>query len=207
MGRSTGSFGFLSLVRAGSAAAVLAAAISCSENNTSTAPLSTSDPAFAAVKVVVVHVPDSLKRPWIYAAAPTRMFAAPSFSRDVTMASRDLGTGAVAAAASIYTVSTVDFNPEPAPSHVLIANEPDQPAIECGDCVAFNVPIGFSFTFYGKTYDQVDVSSNGLIGFGGALGTSDSPRDGCCMGWGIPGDDFYNNIIALAWTDWTPSTV
>ncbi|HST07239.1 MAG TPA: HYR domain-containing protein [Gemmatimonadaceae bacterium] len=175
---------------------MFATILSCSDHGSTTAPVASVDPALAGVKVVVVQVPDSLKRPWIY-TSPTRMLGGISFSRDVT--AQDAPP-----ALSAYTVSSIDFTPEPSPAHVLIDVQPEAPTIDCGDCVAFNVPIGFDFTFYGRTYNQVDVSSNGLVGFGGSLGTSDSPRDGCCMGWSIPDPDF-NNLIALAWTDWTPS--
>jgi hypothetical protein len=198
MGRSTRVSGFFSLLRVGSgAAAVAATVLSCSSSENSTAPLYKPDPALKGVEVVVVHVPDSVKRPWFYAAAATRMLGAPAFSRDVTVAPVPL-------APSTYTVSSIDFKPEQSPAHVLIDVQPNDPTIDCGDCVAFNVPIGFDFNFYGTNYSELDVSSNGIIGFAGALGTKLSPRDGCCMGWSMPDPDF-NNLIALAWTDWTPS--
>jgi hypothetical protein len=206
MGRSTGISGFLSLLRAGSAAITLSAAIlSCSDSATApSSALSTRDPALDGVKVVVVHVPDAVKNPWLQAPATNKMLGALHTSRDVTAA-----PGA-AAAPSTYTVSTVAFNPEPSPSNVLISTQPGDPTVDCGDCVAFHVPIGFAFTFYGNSYTELDVSSNGLIGLGSALGTEALPQDGCCSGWGIPSNDptaMYNNIIALAWTDWTPSAL
>jgi hypothetical protein len=200
MGRSNGISGFFSLLRAGSAAITFGAAIlSCADSATAPSALSTRNPV-AGIKTVVVRVPDALKNPWLHVAG--NQIGAPKFSRDVTVA------GAAAAAPSTYTVSTIPFNPEPSPRDTLISTQPGSPAIDCGDCVAFHVPIGFAFTFYGNSFTELDVSSNGLVGFGGALGTEASARDGCCSGWGIPSNDptaMYNNIIALAWTDWTPS--
>ena len=198
MGRSTRVSRLFSLLRAGSTAAALFAAIlSCSDNSTAPSALSTRDPALDGIKVVVVHVPDSLKNPGLHVSA-TQVLSAPHISRDVVAAP-------AAAAPSTYTVSTVAFQPEPSPIHVLIGTQPGDPTIDCGDCVAFHVPIGFAFTFYGNSYSELQVSSNGLVGLGSGLGTEASPLDGCCSGWGIPSNDLYNNIIALAWTDWTPS--
>jgi hypothetical protein len=213
MGRSNGISGFLSLLRAGSAATAFGAAIlSCSDSATAPSALSTRDPALDGVKVVVVHIPDSLKFSRLLAGG-NKVPGATSFSHGVTVAANvsvapSTAAASVSAAPSAYTVSTVPFTPEPSPSNVLISTQPGNPAIDCGECVAFHVPIGFPFTFYGNTYSEIQVSSNGLTGFGSALGTEALPQDGCCSGWGIPSNDpnaMYNNIIALAWTDWTPS--
>jgi hypothetical protein len=214
MGRSNGISGFFSLLRAGSATITFAAAIlSCSDSATApSSALSTRDPALDGVKVVVVHVPDSLKFSRLLAGG-NKVPGATSFSHGVTVAANvsvapSTAAASVSAAPSAYTVSTVPFTPEPSPSNVLISTQPGNPAIDCGDCVAFHVPIGFPFTFYGNTYSEIQVSSNGLTGFGSALGTEAAPQDGCCSGWGIPSNDpnaMYNNIIAPAWTDWTPS--
>jgi hypothetical protein len=205
MGRSTSISGFFSLLRAGSAAtALFVAIVSCSDSNTAPSLLSRRDPALDGVKVVVMHVPDSLKNPWLFAAG-TKMIGAPHFSRDVLVAPDAPSASVALSALSTYTVSTVAFNPEPSPIHVLIGSDPKDSRVDCGECVAFHVPIGFPFTFYGNSYSELQVSSNGLVGFGSTLGPEDSPADGCCTGLGIPFDDLYNNIIAIAWTDLTPS--
>jgi hypothetical protein len=70
----------------------------------------------------------------------------------------------------------------------------------CDDCVMNDVPIGFSFRFYGNTYSTLQISSNGFIRF--APANNDS---GCCSGRPIPVNDLWNNIIAFAWTDLNPS--
>jgi hypothetical protein len=120
-----------------------------------------------------------------------QMLGALHISRDVT---------AEPAAPSIYTVSTVAFTPEPSPVNQLMP-DPTMPEPDCDDCVAHHVPIGFDFTFYGNSFSEIQISSNGLLRLG-----SDVPLlDGCCWGGQIPADDMYNNIIAVAWTDLIPS--
>jgi hypothetical protein len=214
MGRPTTLSGYFSSLRAVSGAVALVAAIaSCSDSSTAPSGLAGRDPALAGIKVVSVQVPDAIKNPWLHVATTSSVLS-PVLSAQRLMgdskAANVVGTklANVAGTPSTYVVSTLDFNPEPSPSHVLIAQDPQNESVPCGDCVAFHVPIGFAFTFYGNSYSELDVSSNGLVGFGSTLGTENSPRDGCCSGWGIPSDDpasMYNNIIALAWTDWTPS--
>jgi hypothetical protein len=191
MGRSTAISRFLSLFRTGSAAAAgLATILSCSDN--STAPsASNRNPAVAGIEIVVFHVPDSLKRVGPHASS-TQMLGAPHISRDVTVPD--------VLAPSTYTISTVEFKPEPSPINSLMP-DPSSPEPNCDDCVAYHVPIGFDFTFYGNSYSQIQISSNGLL----RLGSDKSLMDGCCWGGEIPVDDMYNNIIAVAWTDLVPS--
>jgi hypothetical protein len=57
-------------------------------------------------------------------------------------------------------------------------------------------PIGFSFSFYGSSYSDFYVSSNGVITFGS--GSSDFGND-CIPNPGTP-----NNVIALHWDDLNP---
>jgi hypothetical protein len=60
------------------------------------------------------------------------------------------------------------------------------------------VPIGFSFRFFTNTYTQVNISSNGFIGFSATL------SDGCCSGGALPSADGIDGIIAANWTDLNP---
>lgn len=56
-------------------------------------------------------------------------------------------------------------------------------------------PIGFDFEFYGETYTEFYVSSNGFIGFGPSenyYALANSP---------LPAFDVPNNIVALLWDD------
>ncbi len=68
------------------------------------------------------------------------------------------------------------------------------------DAVA-SVAIGFDFEFYGQTYSEVEVSTNGYISF-----TIDGP-DGCC-GEPIPtfGQEL-DHFIAGYWTDLNPNSL
>ncbi len=69
------------------------------------------------------------------------------------------------------------------------------------DEVSGALPLGFPFKFYGNTFTQVYVGSNGFIGFNAGM------SDGCCSGRsfpspGNPGD----NLIAGFWTDLNPGS-
>jgi hypothetical protein len=62
------------------------------------------------------------------------------------------------------------------------------------------LPIGFDFNFFGVTYNEFRISSNGYITFD--LTTF---SNGCCQGQTIPDSWDPNNLIALAWNDLNPS--
>jgi hypothetical protein len=55
------------------------------------------------------------------------------------------------------------------------------------------VAVGFSFPFYGNTYDSIYVISNGYLGFG--VTSSDFSNDS------IPNSSTPNNLIAIWWDD------
>ncbi|WP_164490028.1 MopE-related protein [Runella sp. SP2] len=66
------------------------------------------------------------------------------------------------------------------------------------DAVSSTLPIGFTFSFFGNSYTDFAISSNGFITF--------SPfSSGCCSGQSIPNTSSPNNLIALAWDDLDPS--
>jgi gliding motility-associated-like protein len=83
---------------------------------------------------------------------------------------------------SDYTVSTIPFAPDPYTGTPLFLSD---------DEVSGILPIGFNFCFYGNTYSEFYISSNGWIGFSGgpAIYTSsaipsvspDVPKN-CIMG-------------------------
>jgi hypothetical protein len=65
------------------------------------------------------------------------------------------------------------------------------------DAVAV-VPIGFTFEYYGVSYTQVEISSNGFITF------SPTGNSECCSGESIPNTSSPNNYIAGWWEDLDP---
>ena len=69
------------------------------------------------------------------------------------------------------------------------------------DAMTASLPIGFSFNFYGNTYTQFEISSNGFITFN--LGQN---LNGCCSGQVIPNPNpiYPANLIAAVWDDLYP---
>src|ERR1700693_901419 len=192
MRRSTLFSGPFSLLKAGSAGAfALATILSCSDSTT--APKMTNrDPALDGITVVNFAVADSLKHS-LQAPSSSIAVSAARIANDMTnvqAAATPVSAAAViaSAVAATYTVSSVEFKPEQAPANFLAS---------CDDCVAYDTPLGFDFTFFGNTYNKVHVGANGFVGFTRSIG------DGCCQGGGIPspGDAPYNNMISIAWTD------
>ncbi len=68
------------------------------------------------------------------------------------------------------------------------------------DDVSGALPIGFSFEFYGQTYSNFYISSNGFITF------NNDGDNGCCSGDLIPSGGTPNNFIAFAWEDLNPAS-
>ena len=149
------------------------------------------DPALDGITVVNYQVADSLKHS-LQAAPSSIAISAARIANDMTSvptAALPVSHPALASATTpTYTVTSVPFNPEPAPARFLSS---------CDDCVAYDTPIGFDFTYFGNTYNKIHVGANGFAGFSRSIG------DGCCQGGGIPspGDAPYNNMISIAWTD------
>jgi len=104
------------------------------------------------------------------------------------------GSGAGSAFAG-YTESRVAFAPEAAPSIV--------PSPVYDDGILADVPVGFSFSFYGNSYNKLNVYSNGFVTFGPAV----QDRDGFYRAALIPSSANPNNLIAFAWMDWSPQAV
>ena len=66
------------------------------------------------------------------------------------------------------------------------------------DEVSVALPIGFDFGFYGNSYTEFFISSNGFITF------TDDGEDGCCDGQLLPDTSTPNNLIAFDWNDIDP---
>jgi hypothetical protein len=64
----------------------------------------------------------------------------------------------------------------------------------CDDCVFGAIPLGFTFNYYGTSYNEVYVGTNGFLAFA-PLGS------GCCSGAPLPSADSINNEVAGWWTD------
>jgi hypothetical protein len=190
MRRSTLCVASLRPLKAAFAGALaLATILSCSD---STAPgMTNRDPALDGITIVDFKVADSLKHS-MQAPSSSIAISAARVANDVTSVPVSVtelsGSALSSVSAATYWVSSVPFTPEPAPARFLL---------RCDDCVAYDTPLGFDFTFFGNTYSTVHVSANGFVGF------SRSILSGCCQGGEIPsrGDAPYNNMIAIAWTD------
>ena len=187
--RFSGFDRFLGIVAV--SASVLAVVSSCSE---STAPELTPQPSSDGVAVIQYTYPDSIKNSQAFGAASR--LAGNGMSANVVAPS--VGSFATAAGAPTYTVAAVAFAPEAAPS-VKVPKA-------CDDCVITGVPIGFTFAFYGQSFDKLTIGSNGIVGFGAldAQGNPTNMTDGCCWSRFIHLKDVNNNIIALGWADWVP---
>ncbi|HJQ11044.1 MAG TPA: HYR domain-containing protein [Gemmatimonadaceae bacterium] len=176
-------------------ALALAFIISCTE---STAPVLRFPDS---VKSVYVSVPDSVKGYWLDAgeanlSASANLLSAPSGAALST-----------SAAAWKYSVSHPEFAPEEYP-RIVVPREswinPLKPN-EDADGQITDVPIGFDFNFYGNTYDKLNVYANGFVQFGPVQ--TDPANFGFFRGDVIPFPTLPNNIIAFAWTDWSPQRV
>lgn len=193
--RFTGFSASFSHFRAVSAGAiVLATILSCSDNTSPTPGLQDG------VNSVEIVVPDSLKEALSAQFAPSLLSSSIGISANVLapasapVASLSAACGSGGGFAG-YEKSKVAFALEAAPS---IA-----PAPLFDDGYLEHVPIGFSFSFYGNAHSEVNIYSNGLVMFGPAVF---SPT-GFFSGDLIPFAGNPNNIIALAWTDWSPQKV
>lgn len=174
-------------------ALALAIFTSCSD---STAPVS-GDAAPLGVRYVEILVPDSLKNPSGVTSSGMRSFSL-GISKAVVSPVSALSSSV--AAPFKYTVSRVDFSPEAAPSNrILVPNTP-----QGGDGYAADVPLGFSFDFYGTRHEKLNVFANGFVTFGAV----DDALARASYGWyradRIPYAGNPNKLIAFAWTDWSP---
>ncbi len=94
-----------------------------------------------------------------------------------------------------YAVASIPFAPDPTPTgtHPNLADDDNTTGL---------VAIGFAFKFFGNTYDKINISTNGFVGFDAEM------SNGCCQGEVIPLADFQqNNIIAGLWSDLSPDAL
>ena len=204
MRRSTEFSAFFRTLRAGTFGALaLAAFWSCSSDYaTSLAP---APDGVIRVKVgsVEVVVPDSVKQ--ALAAQGSANSVVP-ISMSANVLSPLSSAASLAAASSCggsgatpgYTLSKGNVTPD------AIPNIAPYPITEDGWIPDSFVPLGFDFNFYGNTYNKVNVYSNGFLLFGP---TPPKSASGFAPGGWIPNTANPKNIIAFAWTDWSPQLV
>jgi HYR domain-containing protein len=202
MRRPTAFSAFFNLLKTASAGAlVLATVVSCSD---SMSPTANADGVIRVkVSTIDIVVPDSVKQGLAVEGGATRMVPlGPSMS---ALSSPVSYAGAAASALSCggggafqgYTKSRVAFAPE------AIPNIAPYPLKDDGIIPDKDVPLGFSFSFQGNTYDRVNVYMNGFLLFGPLPSlTNGYPDAGFIASLSNP-----NNILALAWTDWQPNLV
>ena len=200
MPRPTAFFSLFNALKTASAGAlVLATALSCADTNSPKANI-----VRVHVDMVSADVPDSVKdRLAAEAAAGASMVPVPSGPLANVVVSPKSGAKSVAGSCSAsggflgYSKERVAFDPEPIPTYAPF------PLKDEGFIPDTQMPLGFNFTFEGKTYSSVNVYSNGFLLFGPVPSTTKFYSDALSL----PANIAPMNIIALAWTDWDPSKV
>lgn len=204
MRRSIGFSAKLSLLKSGLAGAlVLATIVACYDNGSPTG--ATNGVIRVRVNAVGTAMSDSAKE-----AMAAAEFQSESAFMSAPMApiSRNVLASASAALSSAgcggsgggeflgYAKSKVAFGPEQIPVYS------PYPYLE--DQVIPNMPIGFNFSFYGQIYNTVNIYTNGVLQFGSAPSPT---SNGFPNGAVIPSASILNNVLALAWSDWSPHLV
>ena len=188
MRRPTGNSALLSLLKSGSAGAfALATILSCSDM---TGPDRYRVPA--SVRYVHIDIPDSVKEAMLAQESGT-FLAGPGMSANVLAPSSAALSSSSASGG--YAISHPAFIPEEIP-RIMIPQDS-----VTNDGIITGVPVGFSFEFYGITYDTISIYSNGFVQFGPPVPDFVT---GFFEGGSLAFPDAPNNIIALAWTDWAP---
>ena len=119
-------------------------------------------------------------------------------SNDTTLCAGDslnLFTEVLPPASGQYVVTPIPYAPVSCTSPTTLSLSDDQ--------VSAAIPIGFPFLFYGNTYTDIYVSSNGFVTF------NPGSASGCCTGEDLYVDNSLfdpTNLIALAWNDLNPNS-
>ena len=203
MHRPTAFSSLTKSVRAALAGAIaLAAAVACDTYTTSVV----LTPAVTRVHVASMNVvlPDSLKTGsslagtsgnFMVPLGPVANVLRSPLSRAATTAAGACGgTGEAPEYTESRLLETTPDESESSPNLAAFASD-------LRDDGAFVQSIGFDFKFYGNTYNSVTVFSNGFLAFGDV--SLAQPANG---GF-IPSPSTPNNLIALAWADWSPQLV
>jgi len=90
-----------------------------------------------------------------------------------------------------------------------IAGQAGAQHLQLGDDSSANVPLGFNFPFWGQSFNNSWMYSNGIVSFT----TGNIPGAGCCGGADLSGlanqgtrNSQYNYLIAPLWTDLIDTT-
>jgi hypothetical protein len=159
----------------------------------------------AGVTYLTVYVPDSVKDFWLQAGSATLLNPPVDISANALVPSAPAFSSSVGAFK--YAVSHVPFEVEAIPGISIPQAywiDPTHPLADADGSVN-DIPLGFSFNFYGNTYDKVNVYANGFLQFGPVQ--TDPTGAGFMKGRFIPSVNLPNNMIAFAWTDWSPQLV
>jgi hypothetical protein len=119
---------------------------------------------------------------------------APPLSIEISPSANFCGTATLTAKGfpiDTYVQNTITFASE---------NTSGATAVTLGDDDVIKLPIGFNFNFYGNTYSEFFLNSNGLISF------DKFEHDYVAsLRRNIPNPLVINNFVALAWSDLDPS--
>lgn len=72
------------------------------------------------------------------------------------------------------------------------------------DEVSYPITLPFSFNFFGNSYSQFYISSNGYVSFSPADTSYSHNGSGCCESQNLPDAHYPNNHISLGWEDLDP---
>ena len=176
---------------------VLTAVLACGDYGTSVAPYP-DQVVRVDVGVVRYTMPDSQKLGLgiEYAASMALPFGMSGDIRSVPLAAASVAACGGSGFAG-YTESRVPFTPEASPRFAV----QNDSISDDGWVKEAYMPLGFDFTFYGNTYNKVNIFMNGFLMFGPPPAMKLS---GIAVGGFLPSEANPKNIIALAWTDWAP---
>ena len=173
----------------------LATLVACSDN------MSPAKGVQDGIHYIDMVVPDSLKQALsaqdaqgttnllsFHSGLSASVLASPA--RSASVAACGGGNGFAGYTESRFTFDSV----EALPNHVMPRDSITD------DGIAADVSVGFDFSFYGNTYNKLNVYSNGFVTFGPAV----KDRDGFYRGGVIASSANPNNLIAFAWMDWSP---
>ena len=110
---------------------------------------------------------------------------------DVTIACGGSTTLAATTTAVTYSVVTTSCPTESIPSSTVIFSKTGN---NCDDCISGDISIGFPFNFYGNVYNNCQIQTNGIVGFGGLTYTGYNA-------FAIPATGAPNNYIAGLYAD------